>query len=1152
MTSTKTLLLILTFFLVNASWAVTGKWISISSLTPGPADITANQSNTSSISLSIYLSGFYLDETSIAGKPYFIPRMENAFPLLSQGNPDLLKITAAFQIPASGEQEARILSSKYIDFTGYAIAPSAGNISRNETAGLPVFNNTYQKDEFFPGDLITSDAPFIIRNIRGQAFQVFPFQYNPATGVLRVYYDIQIEIVPTGGTGINPLTIRDQQISPLPDLAHSLLNSFFYPALKSGSLPSENGKMLIVCPSLFSDALKPFISWKNQTGISTEVVNAEQFTDASQILQFVKDYYYSSGNLTYLLLVGDAEQVPTNILPYGASDNVYSYLAGDDHYPDIFVGRFSANSVKDVQVQVKRTLQYEQNPGSNSEWLGEATGIASAMTGGDDSEADYQHIRNLLGSLKSFTYSGIHEFFDGSQAGTDAEGDPSTQSIVDQVNNGTGVILYTGHGSTSTWATGKITRTVVSNLDNIDKFPFIWSAACETGNFAGSTCLAEIWLRASTSDGEPLGAVAALMASGTQTTNPPMEGQDEMVNQLLKAGQGNAKRTFGGLSISGMLKMNDIYGDQGFPITDTWILFGDPSLAIRTTAPKTLKVTHDLTIGKGRNTYSLSTSSISGTACLSSGEKVIGTSLIVNGQSSINLDQPAYGDKLSLTVTSFNCLPYQAEIEVINIASQAGNCQPVNHSQRVSIAGHFNWDSGNGGIPDSYVFYLGTDNPPTNKINGISISTLSYSPAIPLEYSTRYYWRVDAINASGTTTGKVYEFTTIYGPDEDFENGLRSPVMWLSGGGNEWTIDQSKAFHGNNTSRSGKIGDGEYSSLIYPCEVTNCDFVGFWNRVSSEVNKDKLQFLIDGVVLGEWSGNQDWTYHSYNVEPGSHQLEWRYIKDENGSGGEDAAWLDDISLPVHAQIASEAVNGGSVCEGSTFIPDANAENYNSIQWKTGGNGTFDDNTLLEPNYMPGSQDLISGTVQLSMIVSGFDGCLQQISTISVSTIASPLINLPSDTIATEKSAMVLDASSFNAASYLWLPGNESTPSITVDTLGQLRGSKTLTLQLTNTNGCMVQKRINVHFPASTETTTFLVYPNPCNTSFTLESENGATMLNRVLLVNALGSKVWEQKGNIEIIDRQDFTIPPIADGSYYLVTENDSGRSVKPLIVHRL
>ena len=79
-------------------------------------------------------------------------------------------------------------------------------------------------------------------------------------------------------------------------------------------------------------------------------------------------------------------------------------LLDSDHYPDIFIGRFSAETVAHVQTQVLRTIQYEQTPYTGVDWYTKCIGIASDQGPGDDSEYDYQHIRNMQTDLDNYTY----------------------------------------------------------------------------------------------------------------------------------------------------------------------------------------------------------------------------------------------------------------------------------------------------------------------------------------------------------------------------------------------------------------------------------------------------------------------------------------------------------------------------------------------------------------------------------------------------------------------------------------------------------------------------------------------------------------------------------------------------------------------------
>jgi len=59
-----------------------------------------------------------------------------------------------------------------------------------------------------------------------------------------------------------------------------------------------------------------------------------------------------------------------------------------------------------------------------------------------------------------------------------------------------------------------------------------------------------------------------------------MDAQDEMADLLVS--QNGPKRTFGGMFANGLFKMIDINGSGGESMADTWTIFGDPSVQLRT------------------------------------------------------------------------------------------------------------------------------------------------------------------------------------------------------------------------------------------------------------------------------------------------------------------------------------------------------------------------------------------------------------------------------------------------------------------------------------------------------------------------------------------------------------------------------------------
>ena len=1132
-------------FLLADAIASGQQWIGVSSQSPAKPLFSTSGNTNSTCEISVEIPGFYMQDASFEGKNYKLPQISGGHPMLVQGNPDLQKLSYTLQLPAKGNISVSVAASTYTDYTDIDIIPSAGNVMRDMSVQSLKKNETYSTNAFLPGNLFELQQPFLVRNARAQSIQVFPFQYNPVTRVLRVYHTITFNLVNSGQDGDNSLNDKDYSIKPIEGIKINSINQKAS-AFKSGELPSERGSLLIICPENFRTAIEPLAEWRKQTGIATEIINAEQFANADAIYSFVKDYYYSNGNLAYLLLVGDAEQVPTHKYSYGSSDNYYSYLAGNDHYPDILVGRFSAESVNDVETQVNRTLQYEKDPGADASWLTTATGIGSTLSPGDDGESDFQHIRNLLNAVKTTSYTQSNEFFDGSQGEGDADGNPAADDIVGKINTGTGIIFYAGHGSPNIMATGSITKSVVESLNNNGKYPLIWAAACENGNFAEKYCIAEAWMRATNDKGQPTGALATVMSSGLQTSYPPMEAQDKIA-EILSNPQEELS-TMGAISIKGMMGMNDVYGSAGYATTDTWILFGDPSLRVRTATPKLFTVEHKGIIGAGKTFYSFNCNSAKGFACLSNHGTILGTAEIADGKATIYLDQPASGDELTLTITALNYLPYIATIQVIQKPGSLGVCTPVNHSQLQPINNYFSWETIDGGNPDYYLFYLGTDNPPTNLVNGQKLTSTQIKTKFNFKYNSTYYWKVVPVNSFGSTDSKVMDFTTIFAPDEDFEPEFKSKSMWSNNGAQDWRNDVAEYFDGTHSLRSGQIGNNEFSALSYPCEVTGCDFVSFWSKTSSEQG-DKLAFMIDGSIVGEWSGLTEWDYHSYKVEPGVHQLEWRYTKNSNGVAGLDAVWLDNIHLPIHAQATSNIQATGSVCANSAFETTATAENYFNITWKTEGDGSFDDNNLVNPVYKPGVMDLQKGNTKLQMHVSGYEGCLDSDNTISLDINSLPIINLPSDTIVSAGVNIVLDATTNGEVSYNWQPDGSMSPSVLIDSLSSVNGTKIVNVTITSSNGCSATKDIQVHFNNPSVQDSFTIYPNPSNGIFMLEPVKGSAVIDQMRLVDNMGKVVWNNEESLSIVGSKQFSISGLTGGSYLLVTENKNGRSVSPLVI---
>ena len=162
-------------------------------------------------------------------------------------------------------------------------------------------------------------------------------------------------------------------------------------------------------------------------------------------------------------------------------------------------------------------------------------------------------------------------------------------------------------------------------------------------------------------------------------------------------------------------------------------------------------------------------------------------------------DEPISVQFVGVTGSSYYsdiCIDDFSIIDLINPPGCTTINFPVNMGIDVLEDGMLNW---NASVATSgYKVYLGTDNPPTNVLNGLDVgANVSYTYT-GLAYATNYYWQIVPYNANGDATGcPVNSFVTrgdptvtTYPYTEDFESGT-IPTNWLNltdVDNNDWTF----------------------------------------------------------------------------------------------------------------------------------------------------------------------------------------------------------------------------------------------------------------------------------------------------------------------------------------------------------------------------
>jgi len=631
-----------------------------------------------------------IDQTTVTtpNGAAIIPHFQHGTPLLKKGAPDVPKYATALMIPYKGNMAVEILESDFEEIKDVAVAPSKGNLLRTKNPAEAPFEYgaEYTRDAFFPGALAELKTPFVFRDTRGQALWIFPVQYNPVQNTLRIYHSITLRVYHTGGTGINEWA--GGPVEPAASRAFGQLQQKFFANTVSRAESRGGGdspeKMLVIAKDELLDELQPLVTWKRQMGIHTTVVPVSEIgsNEADAVHDFVKNYYAEHG-ITYLLLVGDEIAIKPQMRPSGGGsyscDNCFGYIAGDDHFPEILVGRLHAATPAQLRVMVNRNLEYETDPllDNDNNWL--ATGMASASNEGlgfgDDGQADWQHGNEWKASHLADGFEQYWEFYDGDHGDesptpghvtADQPGNPPYAPLVEAMNTrGVSLYNYTGHGWEQGLVSGNFTTAAVSTLRNTGRYPILIAVACCAGNFTNGECLGEAWQRAGNSNtGEPWGGIAGFFSSDFQSWSPPMEGQDGMNQYLADADGIGLSPTMCGMLAYGNAGMIAAYEQGGEVMADFWNPFAEPSTVPRTRYPQALYATHP-------DSTAFETTSLT-VACPVEGALVglywqnqtWAVARVQNGVATLQFEPLHNVGEVVVTVTQFNFTPYQALIAV--------------------------------------------------------------------------------------------------------------------------------------------------------------------------------------------------------------------------------------------------------------------------------------------------------------------------------------------------------------------------------------------------------------------------------------------------------------------------------------------------------
>jgi hypothetical protein len=426
------------------------------------------------------------------------------------GEPKLPMLRRTIAVPLGAEvrfylnsQSTRELDSKASKLQNRVI-PAQEPISRAaDPATLPfeVNERLYSLDEFNNRDWVQVTELGMMRGVRVFALDFYPVRYNPVTNSIQVMENVDVRV-----DFVNPDLIATADM-----LARTA--SWEFEQLYSRTIFNWNAdnrtvevrhptKMVILCPVGYTSNIQSYVDWKTQQGFAVIVATVGSGGTVANNTTAIKNYMQGLWDAataddpapTYLLIIGDESGTITVATNSGATsshvtDLTYVRLNGSDYMPEMYHGRFSVSSTTELANIINKTITFEKTQMPDISYLGKTVLIA-----GVDSSWSPTHANGAINYATTEYFNAAHGITSDTYL-YPASGSSDAQ-IIANANEGRGYIVYTAHGSQTSWHDPSFTVSDVNAMTNSGKYGVMVGNCCITNEFDySSPCFGEAVIR---------------------------------------------------------------------------------------------------------------------------------------------------------------------------------------------------------------------------------------------------------------------------------------------------------------------------------------------------------------------------------------------------------------------------------------------------------------------------------------------------------------------------------------------------------------------------------------------------------------------------------------------------------------------------------
>lgn len=690
--------LICLYAISNASESKYGKIL----LNPSKSEAKIENRQNDGVLISLSWSHLTTKEVDTEMGRFVSITSKNLTKTYNTGNPEIPVFSEIIEIPHGAKVSVKVVSynEELVSMNNLGISqkiiPAQPSLSKSDDPSSVPFSfnkEVYETDSFLTGKIADYEDIGFLRHTRLGRVIVNPIQYNPKSNTLKILNNIKVQVIFENVDPEKTNYAKKKLSSPYFATINGISNN-----LTSKELITNTPiTYVIVSDPMFQEALQPFIEWKKLKGfhvIEAYTNDSEVGATTTSIKAYLKNLYENPPEgvnaPSFGLIVGDYQQIPAFSGSATIDDHVsdlYYFEYTNDYLPEVYYGRFSAQTVEQLQPQIDKTLEYEKflmdDPSylSNQVLIAGVDGNFAPTHGNGHIRYAHQYYSNEDNGINAYTY--LYQNAQESTTGISSDQSAASASIRLNISEGVSLANYTAHCSPSGWGDPSFSTNQIGSLANAGKYGVWIGNCCLSSTFNENECFAEAALRA-----ENKGAIGYLggsnntfwdedyyygVGTGTVVSNPTYENFGTGAYDAIFHTQANEVNdiskwfvTQGQINVSGNLAVEASSSPRKRYYWEIYHLMGDPSLAPYLWVPETMEVSvNPSVIILGMNSLSIQAAPYAQVA-LSFNSKLISVGITdENGilELTFNPNDLTPGEA-TLVVTAQNYEPFISEVTV--------------------------------------------------------------------------------------------------------------------------------------------------------------------------------------------------------------------------------------------------------------------------------------------------------------------------------------------------------------------------------------------------------------------------------------------------------------------------------------------------------